>query len=98
MTPDQTPSGQHQRDIEPQEIIDALAASGEGRPADDLVRNLTACLHHKGLPAMPATWMRAVATQAAVGNPYFVSRLTAEGLPVPEPDHPDHPDQPYSIT
>ncbi|MEO8828252.1 hypothetical protein [Lapillicoccus sp.] len=95
MSPDQTPSGQHRRDIELQGIIDALAASGEGRPVDDIISDLRERLHQQGLPAMPQTWVRAVATQAAVGNPYVVSRLTAEDLPVPKPDNPD---QPYSIT
>ncbi len=44
---------------------------------------------------MPATWVRAVATQAAVGNPYVVSRLTAENVTIP---HPETPDQPYGIS
>ncbi len=94
MSPDE-PSERERHDTALQEIIDSLAASGHGRSPDDLVRDLTERLHQQGLPAMPATWVRAVATEAAVGNPYVVSRLTAENVTIPQPETPD---QPYGIS
>lgn len=91
MTSDQSPTGRNQHDRDLQTIIDSLATSGQGRPLDDLARELEQRLADRGLPEMPAAWIRAVTTQAAVGNPYVVSRITVEDMAVPDPKSPNHP-------
>lgn len=93
--PGSTTSSRQERDTALQRIIDHLAVSGEGRPLQDLVTELEQEMARQGLPALPGTWVRAVASSAAEGNPYVVSTITAQRADVPRPDTPNRP---YSVT
>ncbi|MGB8385001.1 MAG: hypothetical protein WCG47_27815 [Dermatophilaceae bacterium] len=68
-----------------QRVIDELVVDGPQRSVGDLADRLVATLRQRGMPAMPKPWIQAVAASAADGNPYVVSRVTAQTEEVPSP-------------
>jgi len=69
-----------------QRIIDGLARTCEGRPHADVASELADRIAGAGLPAMPQTWLDAVAAAAISGNAYVVSRTSAALSDVPQPE------------
>ncbi len=82
---------QTERSLTLQHVIDDLVATGPNHTVEELAARLVATLRERGLPAMPQAWIEAVAESAAAGNPYVVSRVTAEHEDVPAPATPTPP-------
>ena len=68
-----------------QRVIDELVVDGPQHSVMDLADRLVATLRQRGMPSMPKPWIQAVAASAAAGNPYVVSRVTAQTEEIPPP-------------
>ena len=71
-----------------QRVVADLAERGRGRTTADLIRELQAELARRGLPPEPRPWLRAVASDAAMGHLYVISEEAVRdaGLEMPHGD------------
>lgn len=75
-------------------VVAEVTERRSGRGTDELVRDLEETLAQRGLPAEPRTWLRAVASDAAVGHLYVISEEAVRdaGLEMPSGDGSAHGD------
>ena len=68
-----------------QSVVAEVAERGRGRATSDLVRELQSELARRGLPPEPSPWLRAVASDAAMGRLYVISEEAVRdaGLEMP---------------
>jgi hypothetical protein len=68
-----------------QSVVADLAGRGSGQATSDLVRELQSELARRGLPPEPTPWLRAVASDAAMGRLYVISEEAVRdaGLQMP---------------
>ena len=71
-----------------QSVVAEVAGRGRGRATSDLVRDLQSELARRGLPPEPRPWLRAVASDAAMGHLYVISEQAVldAGLEMPHDD------------
>ena len=71
-----------------QSVVAEMAGRGRGRATSDLVRELQSEMARRGLPPEPTPWLRAVASDAAMGRLYVISEEAVRdaGLQMPHGD------------
>ena len=71
-----------------QSVVAEMAGRGRGRATSDLVQELRSELARRGLPPEPSPWLRAVASDAAMGRLYVISEEAVRdaGLQMPHGD------------